>query len=230
MRRFIYNIIPLVSICIILLQSCKKETTGGFTQITVYPVITLEGGKIYFVKAGIPYKEPGVKATLDGVDVTKDLIIKSTVNTAKVGKYSVSYSMTNSDGFKVEDSRTVYVYDGTASSLESKVYTVATGTNRNGTTAYSGYPIAVYQISPGVFSISDFLGGYYDKRAGYGSAYAAVGSFKLNGDNSLTLLNSSVAGWGDELSGLANANYDKASGTLSFTSQYAGFNFNVILK
>ena len=230
MKKFIYNIIPLM-IALIAFNGCKKETTGGFTQVTVYPVVTIEGDKTMFVKQGETFTDPGASATLDGVDATDQLVIKSTVNTSKPGKYSVGYSMVNADGFAFEDSRTVYVYDGTASLLASKVYTVAEGSNRNGSPEYSGYPIVVYQVSPGVFSISDFLGGYYDKRAAYGPDYAAVGTFKLNADNSLSLLSSSVAGWGDALDALDNGAYDPSTKVLSFTAAYAGaYNFNVILK
>ena len=229
MKRFIYSIVPFM-LTLVLLQGCKKVTTEGFTTVTSYPVITVSGDASIFIKAGEAYVEPGVAATLNGEDVTEDLDIKSTVNTQKPGKYSVTYAMTNADGFKAEQSRTVYVYDATPSAIASKFYTVAAGSNRNGSTAYSGYPVAVYQVAPGVFNISDFLGGYYEYRAGYGSAYAAEGSFKLNADNTLSLVSSSVAGWGDELDELKDGAVS-ADGTITFTAAYAGaYDFNVILK
>ncbi|MCS2955955.1 DUF5012 domain-containing protein [Bacteroides thetaiotaomicron] len=34
----------------------------------------------------------------------------------------------------------------------------------------------------------DFLGGWYDQRAGYGPDYAMVGKFELNDDNTITPL------------------------------------------
>lgn len=229
MKRFIYNIVPFI-IALVLLQSCEKVTTEGFTEVTSFPVVTVNGDPIIFIKAGEPYTDPGVTATLDGQDVTEKIVVKSTVNTSAAGKYTVSYSVTNEDGFSAQESRVVYVFDATATALESKLYTVATGTNRNGSPMYDGYSIAVYQTAPGVFAISDFLGGYYDVRAGYGAAYAAVGSFKLNTDNTLTLISSSVAGWSDSLEALNNGLYNPATSTLSFTSFYANFNFNVILR
>lgn len=229
MKRFIYNIVPFM-LALVLLQGCKKVTTEGFTEVTIYPIVTLDGDETVFVKAGTQYQDPGVSAVLNGEDVTEDVVIKSTVNTAKPGKYSVSYRMTNKDGFFVEKNRVVYVYDATPSALESRIYTVASGSNRNGTVSYSGYDIAVYQIAPGEFGISDFLGGYYDQRAGYGASYAAVGSFSLNPDNTLSLISSSVAGWGDSLDELNDGEFDPSTETLSFTAFYAKFNFNVILK
>lgn len=229
MKNYINNYIFLL-LALFFFQSCEKDTTGGFTHITVYPVITISGDNTIFIEKGKVFVDPGVDATLDGVDVTKDIVIKSNVDINKPGKYSVNYSMVNSDGFKVEQSRIVYIYDGSTSPLSSGIYAVQAGSNRNGSIAFSGYPIVIYQVSPGLFSISDYLGGYYDQRAAYGPAYAAIGSFKLNSDNTMTLVTSSVAGWGDALTALANGKYNTTNGELNFTSKYANFDFNVILK
>lgn len=230
MKKYIYSIVPLLFV-FLLLQGCKKVTTEGYTQITTYPIITISGEPVLFVKQGESFTDPGYKATLDGEEVTEKLIVKSNVNTAKPGKYSVNYSISNEDGFSAQENRTVYVFDATASALSSKFYTVAPGSNRNGSPAFSGYKIAVYQVKPGEFAISDFIGGYYDQRAGYGPAYAAVGSFKLNTDNTLSLVSSFVAGWGDELDDLKDGVFNPATGEIKYTAAYAGqFNFNIILK
>lgn len=233
MKRFIYNIVPLMLV-LALLQSCKKVTTAGFTEVTIYPVLTLNGEETIFVKAGSPYEDPGVTAVLGDDDVTEDVVIKSNVNTAKPGLYTVSYRMTNVDGFFAEKSRVVYVYDATPSVLESRIYTVLDGSHRvsaSATTPYSGYPVVVNQVSPGVFTISDFLGGYYQYRAGYGVDYAASGEFVLDSeDGTLELVSSYVPGWGDELSGLEDGVFDATTGTISFSAKYAGMSFNVILK
>lgn len=230
MKKYILGVLFLG--CIFLtLQSCKKETTAGYTDVTVYPVIKLNGEPTVFINSGEDFDDPKASAFLDGVDVSDKLVIKSTVNKDEIGKYSVSYSMVNADGFKVEQIRSVYVVDPTPSSLSSAVYIVQEGTNRNGTTAYSGYPIVIYQSAPGIFAISDFLGGYYDQRAAYGPAYAAVGTFKLLSDNTLELVSSSVEGWGDELDELKNGVNDPVDGRISFTAAYGGqYDFNVILK
>jgi hypothetical protein len=97
-------------------------------------------------------------------------------------------------------------------------------------TPYSGYQIIILQTAPGVFYVSDFLGGYYDKRAGYGAKYAAVGYFKLNDDNSISLVSSHVDGWSDELAALNNASYDPSSKMISWVANYANMNFYVKLK
>lgn len=229
MKRFIYSIVPFI-IALVLLQGCKKVTTDGFTSITVYPVINLEGEGSIFVKLGEEYQEPGYSASLDGNDVTEDLVINSNIDIEKAGQYSVVYSMTNEDGFKVEKSRKIYVYDSTPSIIDSKIYTVQKGSNRNGNPEFDGFPVVIYQTAPGVFEISDFLGGYYDYGQSYGSLYAATGSFKLNADNKLSLISSSVAGWGDSLDELKDGKVEQ-DGTIKFTAAYAEqFEFNVILK
>ena len=72
--------------------------------------------------------------------------------------------------------------------------------------------------------------GYYHQRAGYGAAYAAKGYVQLMKDNTLKLINSSVAGWGDSLTGLQDGVYDPVTGSLSWCADYAGMLFYVVLN
>jgi hypothetical protein len=215
-------------------QGCEKETTAGFTDITIYPVLEVLGDPIVFTNKGEPYEDAGVSAELDGEDVVDQVVVQSNVNTDEPGIYSVNYSITNADGFTVTGSRTVCVTDPTPSTITAGIKTVSAGTNRSGGTgvvAYSGYPVLILQMEPGIFYITDFFGGYYEVRAGYGPAYAMKGNFKLNANNTLTLIDSGVDGWGDSLDGISNASVDPATGTIKFTASYAGtYNFNVILN
>lgn len=216
------------------IQSCEKDTTAGFTDITVYPVLEVLGDPVVIVDKGEPYEDAGVSATLDEEDVTDQVNIQSNVNTDEAGIYSVRYSITNADGFTVNGSRTVYVTDPTPSVITTGVRTVASGTHRSGgagTVAYSGYSVVILQLEPGVFYISDFFGGYYEVRAGYGSAYAMTGSFKLNANNTLSLIESGIQGWGDSLDGLSGGSVDPETGTIRFTASYVQtYDFNVILN
>ncbi len=226
----ILKTILILFISLFVFSGCKKETTGGYTHVTTFPLLSIKGGSKVVLPLGGTYQEPGFEATIDGVDVSKSVVVKSTLNANKPGQYTITYIISNEEGYKAELSRNVYVYDTTPNIMPSKIYQVQAGTNRNGTVAYSGYSVAVYQSSPGVFAISDFLGGYYDVRAAYGPAYAAVGTFEINNNNTLSLVESYVAGWKDSLSALNNGKFDPATNTITFTSAYAGFNFNVILK
>ncbi len=212
------------------LSSCDDETTAGFTEITYYPTLELLGEPSVIAPLGQNYVDAGVKAELLGEDVTDQVVINSSVDTNVGGVYSVSYEIINVDGYSRKTSRTVYVADPTPSVIATGMHTVSSGTHRlrlGVRTDYSGYDILILQTAPGEFYISDFLGGYYDQRAAYGSNYACTGTFKLNADNTLSLINSSVAGWGDSLSGLADASIDPATGAISWTAKYAGMDFNV---
>jgi len=218
------------------LSGCDKDTTAGFTQITYYPTLEVLGGATVIAPLGKTYVDAGVKAELQGADVSNKVISTSTVNSNVGGVYSVSYEITNADGYKRTASRTVYIADLTPSPIATGMHTVSAGTNRvvikTGVKVnYSGYSILVLQTAPGVFYISDFMGGYYDKRAGYGTSYAMTGYFKVNADNTLSLVSSHIAGWGDSLNEMKNASVDPVTGKITLSAIYAGsYSFNVILN
>ena len=85
------------------------------------------------------------------------------ISEAKVDVYKRQAAY-NEDGFAKTFTRTVYVADNTASPLKSGIYTVAEGSKRTAPSvvAFSGYEIVIFQMEPGIFYISDFLGGWYD--------------------------------------------------------------------
>jgi uncharacterized protein YjbI with pentapeptide repeats len=83
---------------------------------TTAPVITLLGANPQFIGSDTPYVELGATASdiADG-DVTGGIIIDaSNVNTAIVGNYTVTYSVTDNAGNAAQASRTVTVTDATA--------------------------------------------------------------------------------------------------------------------
>lgn len=93
--------------------------------------------------------------------------------------------------------------------------------------AAKGYPgnsatVTFSEIVPGFYSCSDLLGGWYCQIRGYGSKYNMTGIVTLNADNTLTLIKSYIAGWGDSLDYIENAVYDPATGTITYDSSYAG--------
>jgi hypothetical protein len=105
------------------------------------------------------------------------------------------------------------------------------GPGSAGSAEFASEPsILIYQETPGTFYISDFIGGYYEVGRAYGPTYAMVGHFIFNADNTLTLKDSKIAGWGDGLDDLVDGVYDPATKTLTFTAQYAeSYDFNVIV-
>jgi hypothetical protein len=58
-----------------------------------------------------------------------------------------------------------------------------------------------------------------------------VGKFKLNDDNTITHVESNVAGWGDSMDQMTNTSLDPTTGTLKWTVDYAGqLSFDIIVK
>lgn len=232
----ILNILLVVALVSFSFTSCEQETTAGLTRITYYPTLNVLGDAVILIDKGDAYVDPGCYAELNGEDVTDQVAVVSNVDASTPGIYSVSYKITNEDGFFVTGSRTVYVADPTPSPISTGMHTCVDGTHRITLTTgakivYKGFEMLILQVAPGKYYISDFLGGYYEQRLGYGSNYAMTGYFTLNNDNTLSLVSSYVAGWGDGLDLMKNATFDPVSGQISYSVEYAGFlEFNVILN
>ena len=81
----------------------------------VVPVITLTGDTPVTVEVGSTYTDAGATATdnLDG-DITNSIVVVNSVNTTKLGTYTVTYNVADSNGnAAVEVTRTVNVVDTT---------------------------------------------------------------------------------------------------------------------
>jgi hypothetical protein len=205
------------------------------SRITYYAVMSLQGDAFTVSPIGNKYTDAGCKATLNGEDYTSKIVTTglSDININKAGLYTVTYTATNSDGYASSTSRTVAVCDPTITTNMAGTYTTQAGTYRlraGKEVPYAGYTVKVTKAAPGIFAISDIMGGYYDQRAGYGSTYAMVGYFQLLSDNSLVCLSGNVAGWGDSFSDFADGKYDPATGTISYVVTYASMKFFVTLK
>lgn len=207
--------------------SCEDKTSYDDSRITYYVTFAMNGDQTMLVPVGTTYTDPGVKATEGDKDVTSSMTTTGTVNANKVGLYPVTYSAINADGFASSVTRTVIVYDPTVNTDISGTYTLAAGSYRlnlqyNTKIAFSGYKVTITYIAPGIFYVSDFLAGYYDKRAGYGSAYTMTGYIKLNPNNTIEMLSSKIAGWGDSLDSLANATFNPATNAIHWEATYVG--------
>ncbi len=224
MKKFIYSLLLLMGAGS-LTTSCDDVSTEDTSRITYYATLNLEGDKTILWTLNEPYVDPGYVAELNGEDVTSQVEIAGDVDVSTPGIYTLVYSIANADGFSVSDSRTVMVADSAESPIESGFWTLQPGSFRNldgAISNFSGFPITILQLEPGVFYVSDFIGGYYDQGAGYGSDYAMAGTFRLNADNSIEVLSSGVAGWGDDMDSYANAHFDPESGTIHWEIAYAG--------
>lgn len=89
------------------LSSLKREIQY---QDKDAPVITLNDGNAYSLYIGETYQEPGYQATdnCDG-DITKKVVVKSNLDTHKIGTYEVTYEVTDSSSNSTKISRKVVV-------------------------------------------------------------------------------------------------------------------------
>lgn len=233
MKKVLYS---LLFLCGILgLWSCD-ETSEDTSKITYFVTFELKGDEVMLVPAGTTFTDPGVVAMEGEDDVTASVVVKSNVDAAKIGVYSVSYFATNVDGFDSSAERTVIVYDPSITTDASGAYTVDSSVSyrdMGGSKApFKGdFNVTIKQVAPGVFSISDFIGGWYDQGAAYGSTYAMTGYFKLNADNTIEPLSSYVQGWGDSMDGMTDGKYDPEIGQISWSVAYAGqMEFYVVMN
>ncbi|WP_333615810.1 BT_2262 family domain-containing protein [Bacteroides pyogenes] len=213
-----------------LFTACEKDTEG----VSGILHFELKGEQTMLVTLGTSYTEPGYSVIYKGEDITNSVQIVGTVNAQKVGLYPIEYFILNKDGVKTSRLRTVIVADPSVETDISGKYITAEGTfrfhPRVGNTPYPGFKVNIKQIAPGFFEISDFLGGYYEQRAGYGAPYACSGYVQLKKDNTITLLSSSILPWGDTLTGLSDGVFNPEEKTLSWKADYAGMIFTVVLK
>ena len=225
MKKIIYSLF----VCLLLASvSCQDKTSYDVSKITYYVTYKISGDQTMLVSVGTPFVDPGIKAMEGAKDVTATMKTTGTVDPTKIGLYPITYSAVNADGFSSSTTRLVVVCDPTVSADISGKYLLATGSYRKtlktgAKTSFSGYNISLTKIAPGIFFVSDFLGGYYDQRAGYGAAYAMTGYVKLNPDNSLELLSSKIAGWGDSLKSLANATYNPGTNAFHWEANYSSY-------
>ena len=221
------------------LTSCnddKDELTDS--RLTYYADLQMQGDEFMAIPVGTPFVDPGCTGTLAGEDITSQIKIVGAddVDTNTLGFYDITYTAYGSDGFPASVTRTVCVYDPSVTTDMSGDYTVQEGSFRywfstGVTVMFSGYPVSIERIVPGIFYISDMMGGYYDVRAGYGSRYAMSGYLQLTGDNEIFALSGIVPGWGDSYDELYNGSYDPETQTVTYDLDYAGsMQFHIILQ
>ena len=190
----------IAALAFVGLTSCDYDGSDD-AKVTKYVTIELTGGNQTLVPVGSEYTDPGYTATEGTEDVTSKVVVSGD----QVGIYNVTYSAKNVDGFAAEVTRTVLVYDPAITTDITGTYTVEKGEDlypdqSDFFTRYviKGNTVTLTQLAQGLYSISDWWGGLYDKTVGYGSAYCATGYFQLNADNTITGISASTP-WGDVL-------------------------------
>ena len=211
----------ILPVALMALTGCDKDTEG-FTSVTTYPVIELDGSDRLVINAGTPFVDPGYSATMGTADVTADVVVTTSMNMADPapGLYSINYSIANPDGISAGVSRLVIV--SAPGDQASGFYTVSASSTCNGTAYGNPYSMYIYGYGDGSYFVSDMFGGWYDQRRGYGSAYAMQGDIEIAADGTVTLLDSYIEGWGDGLDSLEDGLFDASTGEISWTLSYAG--------
>lgn len=99
MKRIIsLSIISTVIIATSVIFSCKKE------KDETPPVITLIGDTLINVDKGTTYTDQGATAIddVDG-DISDQITVNNTVNTAEEGTYTVTYNVSDEAGNEAEE-------------------------------------------------------------------------------------------------------------------------------
>lgn len=219
-------------------------------EVMYFPIITLEGDEVEYATMNTGYTLPGYSATLNGEDCTSQIKVTiydviadevvTNIDPNNVGYYRVTYSGTNEWGYSSSVQRVVYVFNPEITEsiagkyntdMEESFYKTGSGwktfadmaASYGNTTQCTG--IVFTEIVPGFFQCNDLFAGWYGQIRGYaatnGTRYNMTGYVSLNPDNSLTLLTSLVAGWGDGLDYLDDGQYDPETGTITYNLGYA---------
>jgi len=203
---------------------CEKES-AGLTSITYYATIELNGGETMIVSKDSTFTDPGFVATMNGVDVSDQVVVEGEVDTSTSGVYTITYSMTNEDGFPSSVTRTVIVLNlsdpvegfWTCDPASYRIY------NGGAQVPYgAAFQILIIGEGSGVYFVEDLMAGWYAQRAGYGENYAMQAEIQVADDGTISLLDSYVPGWGDSADALENAAFDASSNTITYKLTYAG--------
>jgi len=241
MRNYKYLALGLLA-AVALTTSCSKDSEGK-TWVEEYPKIMLNGDAFTISPIGETYNDAGCTCTYDNADYTSHVVTTGVdaIDVNAPGLYYVTYTATSPHGYSWSEQRTVAVCDPSVTTDLAGTWKTQTGTNRNNnagkTTEYSNTSVTIKKLCPGIFSISDFMAGYYAQVVYSDAKYASYdfnldGIFQLTSDNKIVKLSTgAVSAFGDDgTCEVKNGKYDPATGEISFTVVWSGMDFNVILK
>lgn len=244
-----YFSILMLAAGVIGFSACESDETEGLTYVENYPVITLEGEDVISLALGDVY-EDGYSCTFEGADYTSNVEVFITdmlgeeaeaIDTSSPNIYTITYAAVSPKGYAWSKSRTIYVFDPDNETNISGVYVsdydkcnyggAGNWKTYNEMIADRGFAgnvakIKVEMVVPGIYNISDFFGGWYSYVRGYAESYKdsydMKGIFLLDSDNTMSLVSSKVAGWGDGLDYIEDGQYDPTTATLYWEFSYAG--------
>lgn len=199
--------------------SCEDDESEGKSRITYYAILELNGDANMSTQVGTAFNDPGCTATMGGEDVSDQVVTSGTVNTNKMGFYTVNYSVVNPDGFSASASRTVAVVD------KNNFASAYFGESQYGARHYFNAPIFISDNGDGTYSINDFAGGFYSYGRypgydAYGYDFFLEATLKLNADNTIEVVNTGKWYWGDDKPVLLDGSYDPVTGTVNLNMDF----------
>ena len=217
----------LFAVVALLVTSCGDKTSEGKSRFTYYPTIELEGDTYLVWDKGTPWQDPGYTSTMNGEDVTSEVMISGTPDVNKSGIYTMTYTTKkNDDGFDASATRTVVVLDPN-SEVEGFYLTQPDSYrsyNGNDVQYKAAYEILVIDNGDGTLTVDDLFGGWYCQRAGYGTKYAMTATIAIEADGTVKCLYNYVPGWGDGLDDFEGT-FDAATSTFQIKAVYAAMDF-----
>lgn len=212
-----------------LLVSCEKETED-ISVITSKPIFELVGNSVELLKVGQEYVDAGVNVyEISGEDTTvlTGYEVVSSLQTGVKGEYTISYSIKNSDGivFYSDDvTRKVIVYDDDVTGVYSSSVV------RNGVQMGITGTVLIVKIADGLYTYSDWIGGWYDQYYGYGSRYAFSGVIGLQNGEVTHVSSSDPWGYAGSLLDDPAPYHDQENGIIYYVYSWtAGYDFEVTL-
>ncbi len=196
----------LLGLSAVLFVSCGEDESAGKTWITYYPSIELTGGDVY-INVGDTYTEPGYMATMNGEDISDQVVVSSDVDTSEIGIYTVTYSAENEDGFSASTSRTVYVVN------QGSIATLYYGESEMGTRHYYNAVVAIYEYGSYNY-IDDLLAdiynsGRYPGYEAYDYDFHLEAILDIQSDGAMEVLALGSDYWGWESAAIADSSLDE---------------------
>lgn len=229
MKKFIYSI--MVSGALLFATTSCEDSVDDPSVVTYFAELTLNGEDFIKLSVGDTYTEPGYTATEGEEDITDRVVISGTVDTTTPGFYDLTYSVANTDGFSVTDTRQVMVVD--PNNFASAYF----GETAIGSRHYTDAPVVISDNGDGTYTIDDLLGGFqwYGLNPGFEPTYDfhAEAIITLNADNTISL--QEVGSWSSDALGITDpltiqsGSYDPATGVITLAIGYAGSTLSVTL-
>lgn len=178
MKKFLMYITVAAS-----LVACNNDLeTEGVSRTTYFPEFVMEGSDFIIVDDAAAYSEPGIEVLEQGspIDFTTTYTGRySGYSGTTIGtdddEYTVTYAAVNRDGFAAAATRTVVV-TGTGDFETSIEGLYSAETVRISGEAYDeNIFVMVTEVSPGVFAVTDALGGFYSDGRALGDDYLVLG-------------------------------------------------------